>query len=60
VAVDEYSVIRDSIVQNSILGAYSRLHTIVLRGSVVGNDSSLTGSWHSINIGDNTELDLHS
>ncbi|MFO0485266.1 MAG: sugar phosphate nucleotidyltransferase [Sphingobacteriia bacterium] len=59
VAVDEYSVIRDSIVQNSILGAYSRLHTI-LRGSVVGNDSSLTGSWHSINIGDNTELDLHS
>lgn len=60
VAIDEHSVIKDSIVQNSILGAYSRLNTIVLHGSIVGNDSSLTGSWHSINIGDNTELDLHN
>lgn len=60
VAVDEHSVIRNAIVEDSILGAYSRLDSIVLKGSIIGNDASITGSWHSINIGDNTELNLRN
>jgi glucose-1-phosphate thymidylyltransferase len=60
VAVAENAIIEQSIVENSILGAYSRLDSIILKNSVVGNDTSLTGRWHSINIGDNTEIDFNA
>ena len=60
VAIAENAVIRNSIVQNSILGAYSQLDAIVLEGSVIGNDASLKGKSHSVNIGDNTEIDFNA
>jgi glucose-1-phosphate thymidylyltransferase len=60
VAIAENAVIRNSIVCNSILGAYSQLESIVLEGSVIGNDASLKGKSHSVNIGDNTEIDFNS
>jgi glucose-1-phosphate thymidylyltransferase len=60
VAIAENAVIRNSIVQNSILGAYSQLDAIVLEGSVIGNDAALKGKSHSVNIGDNTEIDFNS
>ena len=60
VAIAEHAVIRNSIVQNSILGAYSHLESIVLDYSVIGNDASLKGKSHSVNIGDNTEIDFSS
>ncbi len=58
VAIAENAVIRNSIVRNSILGAYSHLDAIVLEGSVIGNDAALKGKSHSVNIGDNTEIDF--
>jgi glucose-1-phosphate thymidylyltransferase len=60
VAVGEYAQIKDSIIQNSILGDYSRLESIVLKSSILGNDSILVGRSHSVNIGDNTEIDFNS
>ena len=60
VAIAEHAVIRNSIVENSILGAYSTLESIVLEDSVIGNDASLKGKSHSVNIGDNTEIDFNS
>ncbi len=60
VAIAENAVIRSSIVRNSILGAYSQLESIVLDGSVIGNDASLRGKSNSVNIGDNTEIDFNS
>jgi glucose-1-phosphate thymidylyltransferase len=60
VAIAEHSVIRNSIVKNSILGAYSQLDSIVLNGSVIGNDASLRGKSNSVNIGDNTEIDFNT
>lgn len=59
VAIAEHAVIRNSIVRNSILGAYSQLDSIVLNGSVIGNDASLRGKSNSVNIGDNTEIDFN-
>lgn len=56
VAVGEHSVIHHSIIQNSIIGAYSELDTIVLNNSILGNDSALKGKSNSVNIGDNTEI----
>lgn len=60
VAVAENATIKNSIVKNSILGAWSRLESIILNGSVIGNDASLTGHAQSVNIGDNTEIDFSS
>lgn len=58
VAIAEHARISNSIVRNSILGAYSRLDSIVLDQSVIGNDASLKGKSTSVNIGDNTEIDF--
>ncbi len=58
VAIGENAKIYNSIVKDSILGAYSRLDSIILGGSVVGNDASLRGRANNINIGDNTEIDF--
>jgi len=60
VAIAEHAQIRNSIVQNSILGAYSQLDAIVLDFSVIGNDAALKGKSHSVNIGDNTEIDFNA
>ncbi|MDX2247295.1 MAG: sugar phosphate nucleotidyltransferase [Bacteroidia bacterium] len=57
-AIAENAQIANSIVRNSILGAYSRLDSIILNNSVVGNDTTLKGKANSINIGDNTEIDF--
>lgn len=57
-AIAENAKIENSIVRNSILGAYSRLESIILNQSVVGNDTTLKGKANSINIGDNTEIDF--
>jgi len=58
VAVADHAEIKDSIVKNSLLGAYSSLKTIILEGSVVGSDTQLKGNQTSLNIGDNTEIDF--
>lgn len=58
VALAQHAVIRNSIVSNSILGAYSELDSIILTQSVIGNDTTLKGKSNSISIGDNAEIDF--
>ncbi|MDP5172698.1 MAG: sugar phosphate nucleotidyltransferase [Bacteroidia bacterium] len=58
VAIAEGARINYSVVRNTILGAYSRLESIILQNSVIGNDTSLRGKTNSINIGDNAEIDF--
>ena len=58
VSIGDYAVVERSIVRDSIVGRYARLHDVSLEHSVVGNDTSLTGQAQVINIGDNTELEL--
>lgn len=50
--------VSNSIVQDSIIGHYTSLNHVVLKHSVIGNDSSVTGLQQSLNIGDNTEIDF--
>jgi len=47
-----------AVVADSIIGEFARIHDIVLRNSVVGNDASIGGLRQSLNIGDNTEIDF--
>ena len=58
VTIGSNARIVSSIVSNSIIGNYSSLEEITLRASVIGNDASIKGMSQSLNIGDNTEIDL--
>lgn len=58
VTLGEYTNLAQSIVKNSIVGAYCNLYDIVLEDSLIGSDTSLKGETRSLNIGDNTSIDL--
>lgn len=56
VAIGDNSVIAYSIIKNTIIGSFSELNSTILNDSIIGNDSSLKGLSHSLNIGDNAEI----
>ena len=58
VTVGENTTIEQSIIKESIIGAYSILFDIVLDYSLIGSDTSIRGETRSLNIGDNTNIDL--
>ena len=58
VSIGENTKINHSIIRNSIIGSYSNLFDIVLDDSVIGSDTNLRGETRSLNIGDNTSIDL--
>lgn len=58
VAIGEDTTIDYSIVKNSIIGSFSNLFDIVLDASIIGSDTSLRGETRSLNIGDNSSIDL--
>ena len=51
-------IIKDGIIKDSIIGAYSNLYEIVLNNSLIGNDAEVKGVSRNLNIGDNTAIDL--
>ncbi|MBI5856091.1 MAG: NTP transferase domain-containing protein [Sphingobacteriales bacterium] len=58
VAIGESTIIEYSIVKNSIIGSFSNMFDIVLEDSIIGSDTNLRGETRSLNIGDNTSIDL--
>jgi glucose-1-phosphate thymidylyltransferase len=58
VTIGENTVINYSIIRDSIIGSYSNLHDVVLTSSLIGSDANIRGLTQSLNIGDNTEIDL--
>jgi glucose-1-phosphate thymidylyltransferase len=58
VSIGENTTIDYSIVKSSIIGSFSNLFDIVLDDSVIGSDTNLRGETRSLNIGDNTSIDL--
>lgn len=60
VAIGEDTYVRNSIIENSIIGSFSRLDVAVLNGSIIGSDTILKGPSQSLNIGDNTEINYSS
>ncbi|ATL45989.1 glucose-1-phosphate thymidylyltransferase [Chitinophaga caeni] len=58
VAIGDNSVVNYSIVKDSIIGSYSNLYEVVLKSSLIGSDANIRGLSQSLNIGDNTEIDL--
>ncbi|HMQ47585.1 MAG TPA: sugar phosphate nucleotidyltransferase [Saprospiraceae bacterium] len=58
VTIGENAKINRAILKDSIIGNYAHIQEVVLQRSVVGNDTAITGSRQSLNIGDNTEIDF--
>ncbi len=58
VSIGENTTINYSIIKHSIIGAYSNLYDIVLDYSLIGSDTGIRGESRTLNIGDNTEIDL--
>jgi glucose-1-phosphate thymidylyltransferase len=58
VSVGENTVINYAIIKNSIIGSFTKLENVVLHSSLIGSDSCIVGLSQSLNIGDNTEIDL--
>ncbi len=51
-------VIKNSIIENSILNELSRLENVILEGSVVGAFAEVTGRRSSINVSDYSQIDF--
>jgi glucose-1-phosphate thymidylyltransferase len=58
VSIGENTKINYSIIKQSIIGSFSNLYDIVLDSSLIGNDTGIRGESRTLNIGDNTEIDL--
>lgn len=58
VAIGENCEVTNSIIKDSIIGDYSNLYEIVLNDSIIGSDAGVKGFTQSLNIGDNTAIDL--
>ena len=58
VTIGENATIESSIISDSIIGSYSELNKVVLHKSLIGSDAFVKGYSQSLNIGDNTEIDL--
>ena len=58
VTIGEFTTIESSIIHDSIIGSYAELKEVVLHSSIIGSDAFIRGLSQSLNIGDNTEIDL--
>jgi len=58
VSIGESTTINYSIIKQSIIGSYSNLFDIVLDNSLIGSDTGIRGETRTLNIGDNTDMDL--
>ncbi len=58
VAIGEKTRVNYSIIKDSIIGSFADLYDIVLTHSLIGSDTEVKGESRSLNIGDNTEIDL--
>jgi glucose-1-phosphate thymidylyltransferase len=56
--IGDDTIIDSSIIKNSIIGSFSNLYDIVLDDSLIGSDTSIRGETRTLNIGDNTDIDL--
>jgi glucose-1-phosphate thymidylyltransferase len=58
VTIGEHTTIESSIIKDSIIGSFAELKEVVLHSSIIGSDAFVRGLSQSLNIGDNTEIDL--
>ena len=58
VTVGSDSQIDSAIIKDSIIGSFTSIQEVVLYHSIVGHDAAIKGLRQSLNIGDNTQIDM--
>jgi glucose-1-phosphate thymidylyltransferase len=58
VTIGEHSEVSNCLIRNSVVGSFSKLENVTLHSSLIGSDTTIRGNSQSLNIGDNTEIDL--
>jgi glucose-1-phosphate thymidylyltransferase len=58
VSIGEHVLIESSIIKETIIGPFAELNYAVLNNSLIGNDASLQGTVHSLNLGDSAEINF--
>jgi len=58
VTIGEDTEIKYSVISDSIIGDFAKLDHVILQHSLIGSDTNIKGLSQSLNIGDNTEIDL--
>jgi glucose-1-phosphate thymidylyltransferase len=58
VTIGENTVISSSIIKDSIIGSNSVIADVLLHHSLVGNDAMIRGMSQTLNLGDDTEIDM--
>jgi len=58
VSIDDDARVEDSRIENGILGRGSELSAVNLSETIVGNDSSVSGTPTHLNVGDSSEVQL--
>lgn len=58
VSIGENVLIESSIIKETIIGPFAELNYAVLNNSLIGNDASLQGTVHSLNLGDSAEINF--
>jgi len=58
VAAADGSIIRHSIVSNSILSTYASVHNMILTESIVSDRARIEGEYYRLNVGDSSEISL--
>lgn len=58
VSIGESTNIDCAVVKQSIIGSFSNLSNIVLENSIIGSDTAIRGESRTLNIGDNTSMNL--
>ena len=58
VSIGEKALIQYSIVKESMVGSFAKLYDVVLHDSLIGCDTEIKGETRTLNIGDDTEIDL--
>lgn len=56
--IDAGAVVRNSVVQNSIIDPGATVDTVILDHALVGENATLTGKGHALFVGDNSKADL--
>jgi glucose-1-phosphate thymidylyltransferase len=58
VTIGENTVISSCIIRDTIIGSNSVMDNVLLHHSLVGNDTTIRGMSQTLNLGDDTEIDM--
>jgi glucose-1-phosphate thymidylyltransferase len=59
VSVANDTVIMNSVISNSIIGAKTELQNVILRDSIIGDEVTITGKGQKMNVGEHTKIKLY-